>query len=145
MSAVLIALFREYQAAERVRTKLVKDGFPTDRVELTASLEPGQAALVPAASRRAKLEQYFRTLMSEPSERPLVDAIVARVEHGAAAIAVHPRGDIETQRATKIFDEQRAVEVLAHDLDSQSFEHAASSEEGIWVRHLIDDSTGARD
>jgi hypothetical protein len=142
MSAVLIAVFREYQAAERVRTKLVKDGFPTDRVELTATLEPGQAALVPIGSRRAKFEQYFRTLMSEPNERPLVDALVARVEGGAAAITVHPRGDIETERATKIFAEQRAVEVLAHDLESQSFEHAASSEEGVWLRHLIDDSPG---
>jgi hypothetical protein len=55
---------------------------------------------------------------------------------------VHPRGDIETERATKIFAEQHAVEVLAHDLESQSFEHAASSEEGAWLRHLIDDSPG---
>ena len=145
MSAVLIAVFREYQTADRVRTKLVKDGFPTDRVELTASREPGQAALVPVASRRAKFEQYFRTLMSEESERPLVDALVARVEDGAAAIAVHPRGQIETKRATQILDEHGAVEVLAHDLESQSFEHAASSEEGVWVRHLIDDRADARD
>jgi hypothetical protein len=58
---------------------------------------------------------------------------------------VHPRGDIETERATQIFDEERAVEVLAHDLDSQSLEHAASAAEGVWVRHLIDDSAGTRD
>jgi hypothetical protein len=42
MSAVLLAVFNEYGVADRVRTKLVGDGFPTDRVELTASCEPGR-------------------------------------------------------------------------------------------------------
>ncbi len=40
MSAVLLAVFNEYGVADRVRTRLVGDGFPTDRVELTASCEP---------------------------------------------------------------------------------------------------------
>jgi len=54
MSAVLLAVFNEYGVADRVRTRLVGDGFPTDRVELTASCEPGRAGLHPAASARAK-------------------------------------------------------------------------------------------
>ena len=49
MSAVILAVFSEYGAADRVRTRLVSDGFPTDRVELTASSEPGRAGLHPAA------------------------------------------------------------------------------------------------
>jgi hypothetical protein len=32
MSAVLLAVFNDYEAAERVRIDLVRDGFPTDRV-----------------------------------------------------------------------------------------------------------------
>jgi hypothetical protein len=57
MSAVLLAIFNEFKVAERVRVELVRDGFPTDRVELTAGCEPGQAGLDPAdlhASRRPR-------------------------------------------------------------------------------------------
>jgi len=43
MSAVLLAVFDEYQVAERVRVELVRHGFPTDRIELTAGCEPGRA------------------------------------------------------------------------------------------------------
>ena len=48
MSSVLLAVFNDYEAADRVRVQLVRDGFPTDRVELTASCEPGRAGLHPA-------------------------------------------------------------------------------------------------
>jgi len=37
MSAVLLAVFNDYETADRMRVTLVKDGFPTDRVHLTAS------------------------------------------------------------------------------------------------------------
>jgi hypothetical protein len=49
MSAVLLAVFDNHEAAEGVRTDLVRDGFPTDRVELTAGCEPGRAALARVA------------------------------------------------------------------------------------------------
>jgi hypothetical protein len=42
MSAALLAIFSEYKVAERVRVELVRDGFPTDRVELTAGCETGR-------------------------------------------------------------------------------------------------------
>src|SRR5438067_13872489 len=80
MSAVLLAVFNEYEVADRVRTKLVGDGFPTDRVELTASCEPGRAGLHPAASARARFAQYFLTLLTEDEERPFVELLVERVE-----------------------------------------------------------------
>jgi len=57
MSAVLLAVFNEYGGADRVRTRLVGDGFPTDRVELTACCEPGRAGLHRAASARARVAQ----------------------------------------------------------------------------------------
>ena len=50
MSAVILAVFNDFETAERVRVSLVRDGFPTDRVELTAPCELGRAACEPAAS-----------------------------------------------------------------------------------------------
>jgi len=144
MSAVLLAVFNEYDVADRVRTKLVGDGFPTDRVELTASCEPGRAGLHPAPSLRGKFVQYFRTLLCEEDERPFVEALAERIEGGAAAIAVHPRGMIETARAAEILETEGAAEVVGHDLENQTFEHAASRGEGYWVRHfMLDNPTGA--
>ena len=69
MSAVLLAVFGQYGDADRVRTKLVSDGFPTDRVELTSVAELGRAGVQPAGSRRVKFAQYFRTLLTEDDER----------------------------------------------------------------------------
>jgi hypothetical protein len=144
MSAVLLAVFNEYGLADRVRTKLVRDGFPTDRVELTASVEPGRAGLHPAGSPRERFLQYFRTLMSEAGEQPFVEALAERVAGGAVTVAVHPRGAIETARAAEILEDEGAVEVVGHDLANQSFEHAASRGEGYWVRHfMLDNPTGA--
>ena len=144
MSAVLLAVFNEYGVADRVRTKLVGDGFPTDRVELTASCEPGRAGLHPATSARAKFLQYFRTLLSEDDEWAYVELLAARVEDGAVTIAVHPRGAIETARAAEILETEGAVELVGHDLENQTFEYAASREDGYWVRHfMLDNPSGA--
>jgi len=145
MSAVLLAVFDEYGVADRVRTRLVGDGFPTDRVELTASCEPGRAGLHPATSARTKFAQYFRTLLSKDDERPFVELLAERVEGGGAAtIAVHPRGAIETARAAEILETEGAVEVVGHDLENQTFEHAASRGDGYWVRHfMLDNPIGA--
>ena len=144
MSAVLLAVFNEYGVADRVRTRLVGDGFPTDRVELTASCEPGRAGLHPATSARAKFLQYFRTLLSEDNEWPYVELLAARVDDGAATITVHPRGAIETARAAEILETEGAVEVVGHDLENQTFEYAASPGDGYWVRHfMLDNPTGA--
>ena len=144
MSAVLLAVFNEYGAADRVRTRLVRDGFPTDRVELTAAVEPGRAGLQPAKTSRAKFVQYFRTLLGKEDERPFVELLAERVEGGAATITVHPRGAIETARAAEILEHEGAVEVVGHDLEKQSFEHAAARGEGYWVRHfMLDNPSGA--
>jgi len=145
MSAVLLAVFNDYGAADRVRARLVKDGFPTDRVELTAAREPGRAGVQPAGTVREKFVQYFRTLLGADDERPFVEALAARVERGGAStVTVHPRGAIETARAAEILEKAGAVEVVGHDLASQPFEHAASRGEGSWVRHfMLDNPTGA--
>jgi hypothetical protein len=145
MSAVLLAVFNDLGSADRVRTRLVSDGFPTDRVELTSAAEPGRAGVQPAVSVRARFEQYFRTLLSKEDERVFANLLAQRVEDGTAStIAVHPRGAIETARAAEIFEKEGAVEVVGHDLENQSFEHAAASQDGYWVRHfMLDNPTGA--
>jgi len=145
MSAVLLAVFNEYDLADRVRTRLVSDGFPTDRVELTSTHEPGRAGLEPAVTSRARFLQYFRTLMGEEDEQPFVEALVTRVEDGAVTVAVHPRGAIETARAAEILEDEGAVEVIAHDLASQSFEHAAARTDGYWVRHFMPENVSGAD
>ena len=67
-----------------------------------------------------------------------------RVASGAATVTVHPRGNIETERAAEILEGEGAVEVIGHDLANQSFEHAASRTDGYWVRHfMLDNPTGA--
>lgn len=144
MSAVILAVFNEYSAADRVRTRLVSDGFPTDRVELTASQEPGRAGLEPADSLHTRFVQYFRTLLNRDDERPFAEALAERVQGGAATVTVHPRGAIETGRAAEILEGEGAVEVVGHDLENQTFEHAAARGEGYWVRHfMLDNPTGA--
>jgi hypothetical protein len=145
MSAVILAVFNDVGSAGRVRTRLVSDGFPTDRVELTSAAEPGRAAVQPAITVRARFEQYFRTLLSQEDERAFADLLAQRVEDGSAStIAVHPRGAIETARAAEILEKEGAVEVVGHDLQNQSFEYAAASQDGYWVRHfMLDNPSGA--
>ena len=138
MSAVLLAVFSHYDDAERVRTHLVSDGFPTDRVELTGVREPGRAGEQPAESPRQRFAQYFGTLFDADHERGFVASLAERVERGAiTTIVVHPRGERETERATQLLQREGAQEMVSHDLSSQSFEFAASSDNTPLVGHLL--------
>lgn len=136
MSAVLLAVFNDYEAADQARLELVRDGFPTDRVELTAAREPGRAGIEPALSLHDKFAQYFRTLLSSENERDYVEVLANRVEGGAATITVHPRGWVETERATEILEHSEPVEVVRHDLANQAMEYAAAPHDGPWIRHI---------
>ena len=143
MSAVMLAIFNRFCDAESVRTELVKDGFPTDRVELTATGEKGRAGLQPADSSHGQFTQYFGTLFDREGDRMFVEELAKRVANGSVAtIAVHPRGDIETSRATEIFEKQGALQVVPHDLENQLFERAASSETSSWLEHLLPQYAG---
>src|SRR6185312_11421819 len=104
MSAVLLAVFNDYETADRVRLELVRDGFPTDRVELTAACEPGRAAYEPAQALRGKFVQYFRTLFKADADRRYAESLAERIDCGAATVTVHPRGAVETNRAAKIIE-----------------------------------------
>jgi hypothetical protein len=136
MSAVILAVFPDYETAERVRMILVHDGFPTDRVELTALRDLGRAALEPAASQHDKCVQYFGTVLGHEDDRAYAEALAQRVEDGAATITVHPRGALETARATEILEQGRPADVIGHDLAKHGWEHAAAKHEGYWIRHI---------
>jgi hypothetical protein len=128
MSALIAALYADHAAADRVRVRLSTGdaAFPTDRVHLTSSAEPGHAGLVPAASFALKLQAYFHTLFDRDEEADRVRSLSDGVQQGHAAIAVFPRGDIETTRAREILRQAKPLQLYDHDLDKQTLEHAAS-------------------
>lgn len=131
MSAVLVVVFNDHATAEGVRTRLVKDGFATDRVELTSLQELGQVELVPREGLDAKLTEYFRKLFQSDGNdqrEGSVRLFQRAVLEGKAAIAVQPRGDIETRRALQVLSESKPVALRSADLENQSLEHAASEE-----------------
>lgn len=138
MSAVLLAVFNDYETADRMRVMLVRDGFPTDRVHLTASCELGCAGVEPADSQHAKCVQYYRTLLKREDERHIPEILAQRIDNGAATITVLPRGAVETERATELLNQAHPADVLKHDLAKFGWEHAASRHGGgaYWIQHI---------
>jgi hypothetical protein len=143
---VIAALFSDHAAAERVRTRLSSGeaAFPTDRVHLTSPIEPGHAGLVPAASFALKLQAYFRTLFDQEDEAAEVQALSAGVQAGNGAVAVFPRGDIETKRAFEVLRQAKPLQLFEHDLDKQTLEHAASEDKAPVVSSVVDAVTGTK-
>ena len=136
MSTVILAVFEDYEAAERVRIALVRDGFPTDRVDLTASRDLGRAGLEPAESVHGKCIQYFGTMLAREDERHYPEMLAQHVDDGAATVTVHPRGARETARATEILQQAQPVDVVGHDLASHGWERAAAKRGGYWIQHV---------
>ncbi|HZO21565.1 MAG TPA: hypothetical protein VFB37_03605 [Steroidobacteraceae bacterium] len=139
MSAVLTALYSNHETAEQVRTRLVQDGFPTDRVQLTSRQELGQADVAPAKELPEKLKQYFHQLFQNERAQRSAQRLERAVLDGGAVIAVHPRGDVETQRALALMEDSGPVEFRASDLQNQAGEHAASSgsEALSWIGKIM--------
>ena len=140
MSALVAALFENHAAAERVRTALVSEGFPTDRVELSSEREPGRAALGPSTQPSRQLHDYFVQFFDSDAEAQTVRTFAEGVQRGQASIVVHPRGAIETQRALEILNASNPVLVREHDLDKQGMERAASPAPESMVERLVPDS-----
>ena len=142
MSAILVAVFEDHATAESLRTRLVQDGFPTDRVELTSRQELGQVKLVPREGVGAKLTEYFRSLFQHAGsqgDEHAVQLLQRAVLDGKAALAVQPRGDIETQRALRLLNEGDPLEIRHADLESQTLEHAATEGETslTWIGKVL--------
>ena len=117
MTPVIVALFDDYGIADQVRTQLVADGFPTDRVELTSLLEAGQADAEPGDAFVARVSNYFHTLLDQGGQQDgHADELARRVRGGHSAIAVHPRTDYEIKSARQILQAHHpvAVEEILH-------------------------------
>lgn len=141
MSAVLLAIFNDYAVADQVRMDLFHDGFPTDRIELTACCEPGRAAFNAADCPHGQFVKYFRTVLCDESEREFAEQFAARLDNGAAAITVHPRGPVETSRATEILKQAGPSAVVQHDILHQGWEHAAARSAKPWISHVWVENT----
>ena len=145
MSAVMTAMFDDCGAAERVLVELFREGFPTDRVDLTSDGEPGRAGLAPAGSAHDRFVSHFRAIFSLQDELPFAERFAEQIEHGGAAVTVHPRGAFETLRAHVILARAHPLELVEHDLANQALEHAASVRETPWIRNFLLESDHAAD
>ena len=144
MSAILLAVFTDYTDAERVRTQLVHDGFPTDRVVPTAIQDKGRAGLHPGKSAHAQFVQYFRTLLNQADEtgvrvRGAQPGGCADFNRGRAPARGHR--DPACRAAARV---RRRARGRRPRPAAPSFEHAASRSDGYWVRHFMPENpTGA--
>jgi len=66
------------------------------------------------------------------------------VQEGHAAIAVFPRGAIETTRAREVLRQAQPLQLYEHDLDKQTLEHAASASDAPVVSTVKDAWPGTR-
>ncbi len=144
MAAVLVALYDGQPKAERARTELVRDGFPTDRVELTSQSEPGAAGLIAAETATERFRRYFGTLFDEQRHRGCAQYLARRVGDGAAVLTVHPRGEQEIMRAIQILDSHEPLEIDREHLDQTLLERAASPSSRSIVIQLIEGGTAER-
>ena len=112
MTPVIVALFDDYGVAERVRTELVADGIPTDRVELTSLLETGQADAEPGDAFVARVANYFHTLLDQDGQHNgEADELARRIRGGNSAITVHPRLDYEFKSVREILHRNKPIAV----------------------------------
>src|SRR6185437_11877317 len=112
MTPVIVALFDDYGIADRVRTELVEDGIPTDRVELTSLVETGQADSEPGDAFIARISNYFHTLLDQDGQRNGdADDLARRVRAGNSAITVHPRLDYELDSVRQILHRNKPIAV----------------------------------
>jgi hypothetical protein len=111
MTPVIVALYDDYGVADRVRTQLVADGFPTDRVEVTSRLEAGQADTEPGERFAARVANYFHTIFDQNDQHAQAEDFTDHVVHGDTAVTVHPRADYEISSARRILSQNRPVKV----------------------------------
>jgi hypothetical protein len=139
MSAVMIAIFSSFSDAESVLTELIRDGFPTGRVKLTAKPEKGRGGRQAPESSYDQYEKYFERFFAQTGDRAFVEELATRVASGRiVAIEVHPHSEIETSRATEIPENQGALRVAPHELESAGLPETSS-----WLEHLFPEYPGA--
>jgi hypothetical protein len=114
MQDLIVALYDDHARAVEVRTQLVKDGFPTDRVEVTSPSEHRQAQKSPADAFETKVRQYFETLCANDAGEQKLEEFTRAVLDGASAVTIHPRGEEEIERAEAILQSQNPRDVYRY-------------------------------
>jgi hypothetical protein len=104
-------------------------------VQLTSQVEPG--AVGTAHDLESQLEEYFGGLFDRIEELPDVHFFVDGVQQGHAALAVHPRGEVEMNRALQIMEQAQPLEICDHDLEDQAEPAASSHDEESFLRQLF--------
>ena len=111
MTPVIVALYEDYKVAKEVRTLLVADGFPTDRVELTSRAEHGQADAEPGESYRERVANYFHAIFDQSGKSSEAERFAQSVREGRSVITVHPRSDDEIDSARSILRQHHPSDV----------------------------------
>ena len=114
MTPVIVASFKEFGVAERVRTELVADGFPTDRVELTSRREAGQVDTEPGDSYWHKISNYFHAIFDQTGNYASADQFADQVRNGDSVVTVHPRTDYEMDSARAILRKNAPLDFREH-------------------------------
>jgi hypothetical protein len=114
MTPVIVALYDDFGVADRVRTQLVAEGFPTDRVELTSSVESGQADTEPGESYWEKVSNYFHGIFDQTGNYASADQFADRVRKGGSVITVHPRTGYEMDSARAILRNGHPADFREH-------------------------------
>lgn len=120
MTPVIVALYDDFDVTQRVRTELVKDGFPTDRVELTSRAESGQADAEPGESYWRKVSNYFHAIFDQTGDDASADQFADRVRNGSSAITVHPRTDYEMDSARTILQNNHPADFREEHAQKQN-------------------------
>ncbi|MGH8227653.1 MAG: hypothetical protein ACREU3_07100 [Steroidobacteraceae bacterium] len=140
MASVLVALYDDHATAERVRTALVQDGFPTDRVQLTSCREPGTAGMIAAQPATERFREYFESLFDSEAHLRHARFLAGRVRDGAATITVHPRGEREISRALELLEREAPLVIDPEHLEDTRFEQAASAHDRPYLLRVIQGS-----
>jgi hypothetical protein len=114
MTPVIVAAFDDFGVAQQVRTALVADGFPTDRVELTSKLESGQADAEPGESYWKKVSNYFHAIFDQTGNHDSADQFATRVRNGDSIVTVHPRTEDEMNTARAILADNHPADLRVH-------------------------------
>jgi hypothetical protein len=114
MTPVIVAIYDDFGVAQRVRTELVADGFPTDRVELTSKVEAGQVDAEPGETYWHKVSNYFHAIFDQTGNYASADQFADQVRKGGSAITVHPRTDYEMDSARAILQNNQPAEFREH-------------------------------
>ncbi len=108
----IIALYAHPATAEETRVHLGQEGFPTDRLDIVSLTSHERVVGHPQRSFAQDLAEYFKVLLTDDTDEPIVDNIVQFIQDGKAVVVVHPRGKVEIEQARQILEEHNPETVF---------------------------------